>query len=212
MIFSNQSVESSVRSTKFISSSPNLKGCPAPELPEFAFIGRSNVGKSSLINMITGQKNLAKVSGTPGKTKLINHFLVNEQWYLVDLPGYGYARVSKNQRSTFLQSILEYIGKRKTLYCLFVLIDSRISPQEIDLRFINFLGSNEISFALVFTKTDKISQNELSKNVLALQNKLLEQWEELPVMFYTSSVSKKGREDILHHISTGLSGLTNLGK
>ncbi|HEY4785709.1 MAG TPA: ribosome biogenesis GTP-binding protein YihA/YsxC, partial [Bacteroidales bacterium] len=161
-----------IKEAKFISSSPDLKGCPAPKLPEFAFIGRSNVGKSSLINMVTGKKNLAKTSSTPGKTRLINHFLVNESWYIVDLPGYGYAKVSKDKRSEFRQSILEYIGKRKTLFCLYLLVDSRIPPQPIDLRFINWLGSNEVPFVIVFTKIDKLSQSEWHKNVDEFKNVL----------------------------------------
>lgn len=193
-----------IKDARFISSSPNLKGCPKPDLPEFAFIGRSNVGKSSLINMVTGHKNLAKTSSTPGKTRLINHFLINESWYLVDLPGYGYAKVSKEQRSEFRQSIMEYVGKRKTLYCIYVLIDSRISPQPVDLRFINWLGENEVPFALIFTKTDKVSQVEWHKNVDKFKEVLNETWDELPLMFYSSSVKKTGRDEILGHISKTL--------
>lgn len=189
-----------IKEARFISSSPDLKGCPAPKLPEFAFIGRSNVGKSSLINMLTQRKNLAKTSSTPGKTKLINHFLINEKWYLVDLPGYGYAKVSKEQRSEFRQSILEYIGKRQTLYCLYVLIDARIPPQETDLRFINWLGQNEIPFSIIFTKTDKIAQNEWHKNVNIFTDALSKTWDELPSMMYTSAVKKTGREELLNNI------------
>jgi GTP-binding protein len=190
---------------KFISSSPNLKGCPAPKLPEFAFIGRSNVGKSSLINMLTGKKNLAKTSSTPGKTKLINHFLVNDQWYLVDLPGYGYARVSKDKRSEFQQSILEYIGKRKTLYCVYVLVDSRIPPQPSDIRFINWLGEKEVALKIIFTKTDKLSQAAWQKNVDEFKKTLQESWEELPLIYFTSAVKKTGRDDILLSIHEALS-------
>jgi GTP-binding protein len=193
-----------ITSAKFISSSPDLKGCPAPNLPEFAFIGRSNVGKSSLINMITGKKGLAKTSSTPGKTRLINHFLINESWYLVDLPGYGYAKVSKDQRSEFRKSILDYIGKCKKLYCLFVLIDSRIPPQAIDLRFINWLGKNEVPFIIVFTKTDKLSQVEWHKNVEEFKSNLKENWDELPTIISSSAVKKTGREEILQSIFTSL--------
>jgi GTP-binding protein len=193
-------MDSIVREARFISSSPDLKGCPPPELPEFAFIGRSNVGKSSLINMLTSQKKLAKISTTPGKTKLINHFLINNEWYLVDLPGYGYAKVSKDKRTEFKKSILEYIGKRKTLFCLFVLIDSRLSPQEIDLKFINWLGENEVSIILIFTKTDKITQGELHKNVKEFETRLQENWEELPAKIYSSAVKKTGREEVLTSI------------
>ena len=195
---------SDIKDAKFISSSPDLKGCPDPKLPEFAFIGRSNVGKSSLINMVTGRKGLAKTSSTPGKTRLINHFLINEAWYLVDLPGYGYAKVSKDQRSEFKKSILEYIGKRKTLYCLYVLIDSRIPPQPVDLRFVNWLGESEISFKIVFTKTDKLSQVEWHKNVEDFESKLGETWDELPTMIFSSSEKKVGREEILHSIYKAL--------
>jgi len=193
-----------IKEAKFISSSPDLKGCPAPKLPEFAFIGRSNVGKSSLINMVTGKKNLAKTSSTPGKTRLINHFLVNESWYIVDLPGYGYAKVSKDKRSEFRQSILEYIGKRKTLFCLYLLVDSRIPPQPIDLRFINWLGSNEVPFVIVFTKIDKLSQSEWHKNVDEFKNVLGEEWDELPPLIFSSSVKKNGRDEILKSIHQAL--------
>lgn len=193
-------METLIKEAKFISSSPDLKGCPAPIMPEFAFIGRSNVGKSSLINMITGRKNLAKTSSTPGKTKLINHFLINETWYLVDLPGYGYAKVSKDQRSEFRKSILEYIGKRKTLYCLYVLIDSRLLPQAIDLKFIHWMGEHEVPFKIIFTKTDKLSQTEWQRNVDEFKNSLLETWEELPEMIFSSATKRDGREDILQSI------------
>lgn len=193
-----------IKDARFISSSPDLKGCPAPKHPEFAFIGRSNVGKSSLINMITGRKGLAKTSGTPGKTRLINHFLVNEGWYLVDLPGYGYAKVSKDQRSEFRKSILEYIGKCKMLYCVYVLIDSRLSPQPIDLRFINWLGENEVPFTIVFTKIDKLTISECQKNVEEFKKALSESWEELPTIIFSSSEKKIGREEILKNIYSAL--------
>lgn len=193
-------MEAAIKDARFISSSPDLKGCPAPKMPEFAFIGRSNVGKSSLINMVTGRKSLAKTSSTPGKTRLINHFLINESWYLVDLPGYGYAKVSKDQRSEFRKSILEYIGKRKTLYCLFVLVDSRLSPQPVDLKFINWLGENEVPFKIVFTKTDKLAQSEWHRNVDEFKSTLIAEWEELPEMIFSSAVKKAGRDEILQSI------------
>lgn len=197
-------MESTIKDAKFISSSPDLKGCPPPKLPEFAFIGRSNVGKSSLINMLTGKKGLAKTSSTPGKTKLINHFLVNNAWYLVDLPGYGYARVSKDQRSEFRKSILEYIGKRDTLYCLFILIDSRLSPQPIDLRFINWLGEHEMPFKIIFTKTDKIAPAQWQRNVEDFKHELSQNWEELPELFYSSATQKTGRDEIIQSITQAL--------
>lgn len=197
-------MESTIKDAKFISSSPDLKGCPPPKLPEFAFIGRSNVGKSSLINMLTGKKGLAKTSSTPGKTKLINHFLVNNAWYLVDLPGYGYARVSKDQRSEFRKSILEYIGKRDTLYCLFILIDSRLSPQPIDLRFINWLGEHEMPFKIIFTKTDKIAPSQWQRNVEDFKHELSQNWEELPELFYSSATQKTGRDEIIQSITQAL--------
>lgn len=190
----------SIQSAKFISSSPNIKNCPKATLPEYAFIGRSNVGKSSLINMITGIKTLAKVSQTPGKTQLINHFLINEKWYLVDLPGYGYAKVSKTSRKLFSDIITDYIQKRENLYCLFVLVDSRLEPQKNDLEFINWLGRNQVPFALVFTKTDKINAPTLQNNIEVYKNEMLNQWEELPKIFTSSSVNRTGREDIIDFI------------
>ena len=189
-----------IRSAKFISSSPTIEKCPATSLSEFAFIGRSNVGKSSLINMITGIKTLAKVSQTPGKTQIINHFLINEKWYLVDLPGYGYAKVSKGSRKLFSDMITRYILLRENLQCLFVLIDSRLEPQEIDITFINWLGENKIPFALIFTKTDKISSNELLNNIAVYKKEMLKYWEELPKIFSCSAVQRTGREYILNYI------------
>jgi GTP-binding protein len=173
-----------------------------PDLPEFAFIGRSNVGKSSLINMLTGHKKLAKTSSTPGKTRLINHFLINEKWYLVDLPGYGFAKVSKDKRVELQKTIFDYIGKRDSLYYLFVLIDSRIPPLDIDLNFINLLGKHEIAFALVFTKIDKISSNVLAKNIEEYKKTLAENWDEMPVMIASSSLNNTGRDEILKTIFT----------
>jgi GTP-binding protein len=193
-----------IKESRFISSSPALKGCPPPVEPEFAFIGRSNVGKSSLINMLTNKKGLAKTSSTPGKTRMINHFLINNSWYLVDLPGYGYAKVSKDKRSEFQKSILEYIGKRDTLYCLFVLIDCRISPQPVDIKFVNWLGEGEVPFIIVFTKIDKISKTESDQNVEEFKKLLSEEWDELPPIIYTSAVKKLGRDEILARIFEGL--------
>ncbi len=186
-----------IRSARFVKSSPNFTICPSPDLPEYAFIGRSNVGKSSLINMITGLKTLAKVSGSPGKTQLINHFEINESWYLVDLPGYGYAKVSKEKREVFSEMITKYILNRENLHCLFVLIDSRIEPQSIDLTFINWLGSNQIPFSLIFTKTDKISSSTINSTITKYKKQLYETWEELPRFFTCSAVTRTGREDIL---------------
>lgn len=194
-----------ISEAKFLKSSPDLKNCPKTDIPEFAFIGRSNVGKSSLINMLTNQKNLAKTSSTPGKTRLINFFLINNKWHLVDLPGYGYAKVSKTQRGEFKESIINYIGKRKSLYCVFVLLDSRLTPQEIDVKFIRWLGKNEIPFQLVSTKADKITQAELSKFLKAYSEVLKEDWEEIPEIITTSSTKKTGRDEILAIIDNAMS-------
>jgi GTP-binding protein len=193
-----------IKEAKFVISSPDLKGCPKPTLPEFAFIGRSNVGKSSLINMLTGKKNLAKTSVTPGKTRLINHYLVNENWFLVDLPGYGFARVSKEQRSEFRQAILNYIAKRDSLYCVFVLIDSRLDPQPIDLKFLDWLGEHNIPFILVFTKTDKLAQRDWQRNIEEFKKVLTESWDELPQIIVSSSVKKIGRDEILGSIQNAI--------
>lgn len=174
--------------------------CPPQGTPEFAFIGRSNVGKSSLINYITSQKGLAKVSGTPGKTKLINYFTVNDEWHLVDLPGYGYAKVSKDAKQGFSKIITAYLEARDELTCLFVLIDSRLEPQKIDLDFITLLGTHGIPFAIVFTKIDKIGPEVLKRNVAAYKEELLQYWEELPLMLYTSSSKRKGADELLAYI------------
>ncbi len=184
----------------FIKSSAKVSECPESNLPEFAFIGRSNVGKSSLINMLTGRKKLAKISVTPGKTKLINHFLIDEKWYMVDLPGYGYAKVSKKDRRKFGIIIEKYIEKRENLICLFVLIDSSIKPQQIDLDFIQWLGINEIPFVLIFTKTDKANQKTRKVNFRQFQTEMRETWEELPPTFFTSSKNRTGRDEILKFI------------
>lgn len=186
-----------IKKAEFVKSSQKLSQCPKGNLKEFAFIGRSNVGKSSLINMLTGRKNLAKTSSTPGKTKLINHFLIDEKWYIVDLPGYGFARVSKKERKRFGSLIEDYIAKRENLICVLVLIDSRIKPQSIDIEFIRWLGENGVPFVIVFTKTDKPNQKDLRNNIATFKNELLKSWEELPPMFSTSAVNEKGKEEIL---------------
>ncbi|MBN2173231.1 MAG: YihA family ribosome biogenesis GTP-binding protein [Bacteroidales bacterium] len=181
----------------FIKSSPDYKVCPEPDLPEFAFIGRSNVGKSSLINMLTGRKKLAKISGTPGKTQLINHFLINDTWYLVDLPGYGFAKKSKKIREQWEKMIFEYVGFRENLKTTFILIDSRIPPQQIDLELINWFGSKGLPFVLVFTKTDKISNKRLQENLDTYRETLMAEWEELPLSIISSATTGKGREELL---------------
>jgi GTP-binding protein len=177
-----------------------LQSCPAARFPEYAFAGRSNVGKSSLLNFLINVKRLAKTSSTPGKTRLINHFLVNESWYLVDLPGYGYARTGKTTRGTFLPVIGEYLLKRETLACLFVLIDSRHPPLSKDIEFISWAGEKQIPLALVFTKTDKLSGNALASNMARYKKTLFQQWEELPPVFATSAVQRKGDKEILDFI------------
>jgi GTP-binding protein len=186
-----------ITSATFISSYSDVSKCPPPDKAEFAFIGRSNVGKSSLINMLTNSRKLAKTSVTPGKTQTINHFLINESWYLVDLPGYGYANVSKSTRAGFGQMIEEYVLKRENLVCLFVLLDARISPQANDLDFIRWAGEKEIPLGLVFTKIDKLKRNELEKNMKHYKGVLLSQWEELPSIVLTSSEVKHGKEELL---------------
>ncbi|MBQ6613156.1 MAG: YihA family ribosome biogenesis GTP-binding protein [Alistipes sp.] len=189
---------------KFKCSSEKVSQVPKDELKDIAFIGRSNVGKSSLVNMLTGQKGLAKVSGTPGKTKLINHFTINDSWYLVDLPGYGYARVSKTARGEFSKLITDYVLKCEKMHFLFVLVDSRLEPQKIDLRFIELLGTNGIPFGIIFTKADKLSQAQLNRNIKAYKQMLSEEWEELPPMFVSSSEKGTGREEILTFIEDAL--------
>ena len=189
-----------IKSARFIVSSQNIKFCPKPDIPEIAFIGRSNVGKSSLINMLVNNKKLAKTSSTPGKTQLINHFLINDEWYMVDLPGFGYAKVSKKDRKTFSKMITDYILKRNNLFCLFVLIDSRHEPLNIDIDFITFLGENQVPFAIIFTKTDKLSVAGLKKNIDIYKNHLLKFWEVLPSIFITSTVKKTGKFELLEFI------------
>ncbi|MCE3297097.1 MAG: YihA family ribosome biosis GTP-binding protein [Crocinitomicaceae bacterium] len=189
-----------IKTATFVVSNTNHKDCPKDGKPEFAFIGRSNVGKSSLINMLTGNKKLAKTSSTPGKTQLINHFEINEQWYLVDLPGFGYAKVSKVARLKFEKFISEYLLERSTLINTFVLLDSRLEPQKIDLEFMNWCGEKGIPFSMVFTKIDKISSSALQKNLAAYKKEMLKSWEELPPVFTTSSESHFGKEKILNYI------------
>ena len=190
-----------IKQAEFIISNTNFKKCPKPDLPEYAFVGRSNVGKSSLINMLTERRNLAKTSSKPGKTQLINHFLINKLWYLVDLPGYGYAGVSKTLRFEFARFSKNYLLKRENLICLFVLIDSRLKPQAIDLEFMQWLGENRIPFAICFTKQDKLSKKESIKNLNNYKNELLKSWEELPQIFLSSATKKSGKENILTFIS-----------
>ena len=191
-----------VKSASFVVSNTDVGKCPKGKLPEYAFIGRSNVGKSSLINMLTNQKQLAVTSQKPGKTQLINHFLINNEWYLVDLPGYGYAQRGKTGRSTMRKIIEDYILERSQLTCLFVLIDCRHEPQKIDLEFMEWLGESSVPFAIIFTKTDKISKGKLASNVEFYQNKMYETWEELPVMLFSSAEKKEGREEILVFIDS----------
>lgn len=191
-----------IRSAEFEMSSPSWSKCPQSTRPEYAFIGRSNVGKSSLINMLTGVRGLAKTSGRPGKTQLINYFLVNQEWYLVDLPGYGYARTSKTMREGFSTMIRQYFLHREQLVNTYLLIDSRIPPQRIDLEFIEFLGLNGVPFTIVYTKTDKEKQREVQANIKQMRQVLSESWEELPPMLLTSSASGYGRDALLDQIET----------
>lgn len=196
-----------IKTAEFVVSNSRVDQCPADKMPEFGFIGRSNVGKSSLINMLVKQKNLAKTSSTPGKTKLLNHFLINNEWYLVDLPGYGYAKTSKTDRKIFSQLVSKYISDRESLVSLFLLIDSRHKPLKTDLEFIHWLGSNNVPFNLVFTKSDKISSSVLESNMAAFRKVLSKTWENLPLMIVSSSKSGLGREEILDFISHTLSAL-----
>lgn len=191
-----------VKKAVFVESNSDWSQCPKHRLPEFAFIGRSNVGKSSLINKLTGQKNLAKTSSTPGKTLLINHFIVNDSWYLVDLPGYGFAKIGMEGRQKLDRMIKDYVLHREELFNLFVLIDCRHEPQKNDLEFIEFLGSNGVPFSIVFTKADKLSKSRLSANVQAYKDKLQESWEELPPIFVTSSESGEGKDTLLDYIDS----------
>lgn len=189
-----------IKSAEFVISNTDVKKCPTSTLPEYAFIGRSNVGKSSLINMLTQRKGLAMTSQKPGKTQLINHFLINNEWYLVDLPGYGFARVGQSNRERLKSIIEDYILEREQLTNLFILLDCRHEPQKIDLEFIEWAGENGVPFALVFTKADKLSKGKLASNIEAYKQTLLESWEELPPIFITSSEAKEGRDELLNYI------------
>jgi GTP-binding protein len=189
-----------VKQAEFIVSNSDPTLCPAPDRPEYAFIGRSNVGKSSLINMLTGRHSLAKISGKPGKTQLINHFIIDNEWYLVDLPGYGYAQVSKSEREKFAGLITGYLTSRPNLMCIFVLVDSRIPPQKIDLDFMINLGDRGLPFVIVFTKTEKLGTTKMQAMLDTYRAALLETWEEVPQWFITSAVTATGREDILDFI------------
>ena len=189
-----------IKSAEFVISNSRVEKCPTTGLPEYAFIGRSNVGKSSLINMLTARKGLAMTSQKPGKTQLINHFIINDAWYLVDLPGYGYARLGKDSRDSLRRMIEDYVLERKELVLLFVLLDCRHDPQKIDLEFVQWLGEEGVPFALVFTKADKLSKSRLAANVEAYKAKLREEWEELPPIFVTSSEERMGRDELLGYI------------
>jgi len=192
-----------IKSADFVISNTNIAKCPKENLPEYAFIGRSNVGKSSLINMLVGNKNLAKTSGKPGKTQLINHFKINDAWFLVDLPGYGYAQVSKSKRQVFQKFIRDYFEQRQQLVCTFVLIDSRHNPQKIDLEFMRFLGEKGIPFCIVFTKSDKVKPAQLNKNLLHYNNTMTHtDWEMMPQYFVTSATARAGKEELLNYIDT----------
>ncbi len=190
-----------INQAKFIISNTDIKKCPEPNKPEYAFIGRSNVGKSSLINMLTNNKNLAKISGRPGKTQLINHFSINnDEWYLVDLPGYGYAQVSKALIGSFDKIIRSYILNRENLVCLFVLVDSRHKPQKKDIEFMSWLGQNGVPFVIVFTKADKLTVRVLKENINFYKKEMLKDWESLPQVFVTSSSSRQGKEELVEFI------------
>ncbi len=189
-----------ITSAEFLMSNTNWRKCPQPVKPEYAFVGRSNVGKSSLINMLVNRKGMAKTSGKPGKTQLINHFEINKTWFLVDLPGYGYAKVSKMERVGWDKLVKNYLGNRENLQCVFVLIDSRLTPQPVDIEFINFLGEHGIPFVLAFTKADKQSVGKTQENIKVFTDKLLEEWDELPQVFTTSADKHEGRDEILAFI------------
>ncbi len=189
-----------IKSAEFVISNSLVSKCPKERIPEYAFIGRSNVGKSSLINMLTNKKSLAKTSGRPGKTQLINHFIINKEWFLVDLPGYGYARVSKKSKKTFQKFITDYFEKREQMICAFVLVDCRHEPQKVDLEFMEWLGINQVPFNIIFTKADKLKPEALKRNIKNYQQILLKTWEELPECFVTSSSNYKGKEELLDYI------------
>ncbi len=190
-----------ITEAQYLLSSPSVELCPKADKPEYAFIGRSNVGKSSLINMLTNHGKLAKTSSKPGKTILINHFLINKSWYLVDLPGYGYAKTSIAQREKWDVMIKQYLLNRENLYCVFVLIDSNIPPQNKDLDFLRWLGESGVPFAMVFTKSDRISLNQLQSNIATYKKTMLKNWESMPAYFISSSVDTRGKEELLHYIA-----------
>ena len=198
-----------IKNALFLASNTDVAKCPAGDRPEYAFIGRSNVGKSSLINMLTNRKGLALTSSTPGKTQLINHFDIDNSWYIVDLPGYGYARRGREGRENIRRIIENYILQRDAMTCLFVLLDSRLEPQKIDLEFMAWLGENGIPFAIVYTKADKLGVMRLQANIEAYKKRLLEDWEELPPIFITSSEKRQGREELLDYIDNINKSLTN---
>ncbi len=189
-----------IKSAEFVVSNTKVEQCPNSPLPEYAFIGRSNVGKSSLINMLTGRKSLAKTSAKPGKTQLINHFLINKNWHLVDLPGYGYAQVSKSTKKTFQKFITAYFANRRQMICAFVLIDSRHKAQKIDLEFMEWLGENQVPFCIIFTKADKLKPKALEKNINNYQEEMLQIWTEMPEFFVSSATSGFGKDEILEYI------------
>lgn len=191
-----------IKTAQYLQSNTDVNKLPKADKPEYAFIGRSNVGKSSLINMLTGNSKLAKVSATPGKTITINHFIINNEWYLVDLPGYGFAKRSQKERDKWKQMLDAYILGRSNLMTTFVLVDSRIKPQKIDLDFISSLGENQVPFVIVFTKADKLGSTQLSANIAVYKKELLKEWEELPTMIVTSSEKRTGRDDVLNYIES----------
>ena len=189
-----------IHTASFVKSSSKYTQCPVMDKPEYAFIGRSNVGKSSLINALTNFKKLAKISGKPGKTQLINHFIINDQWYLVDLPGYGFAKISKSVRQEWERMINDYLFKRMNLMNTFILVDSRLEPQKMDLELFEKYGANQLPFSIVFTKCDKLTKNQLAKNLAHYKKTLLQQWEELPPIYITSAVDSQGLENVLSDI------------
>jgi GTP-binding protein len=193
-----------IKSAQFLRSVTKHQDCPQPDKPEFAFVGRSNVGKSSLINYLTGFSKLAKTSGTPGKTQTINHFVINENWYLVDLPGYGYAKVSQDMKKKWIAMLQKYLQERENLVNTFILVDSRLEPQKIDIEFVNWMGLQNLPFAIVFTKSDKLSVSKVTSNVENFKTELLKYWDELPPIFVTSAEKKLGKEDILHFVSENI--------
>lgn len=199
-----------IKSAEFVMSNTDPGKCPVSNLPEFAFIGRSNVGKSSLLNMMMGMKNLAKTSSEPGKTRLINHFLVNNELYLVDLPGYGYAKVLRSSREKWMKFIRKYLLERSNLYCVMVLLDVRVEPQQIDLDFMNWLGENEIPFVMVFTKSDKLGKVTVEKNIAVYREAMLQHWETLPEIFTTSSEKGIGREELLEFMDKTIRSIAGL--